>query len=80
MHESENYLRVMFNYKLTVLCSSNVLLTASTLRIQTIIFDYGVVLDIGFAVVTIVTSHEVISLLLFFSDEWGCRGYFIIPL
>lgn len=70
----------MFDYKLTMLCASNMLLTASTLSIQTIIHSYGVVLDIGLAVVTIVTSHEMIKKNLFLSDEQWNRGYLLIPL
>ena len=58
MYKSDNYLGIMFNYKLTMLGSSNMFLTASTLSIQTITHCYGVVLDIGLAIITIVTSHE----------------------
>ena len=70
----------MFDHKLTMLGSSNVLLTASTLSIQTIIHSYGVVLDIGLAVVTIVTSHDSSKQILLLSEELWNRGYLRIQL
>ena len=70
----------MFNYKLTMLSSSNMLLTASALPIQTIIHCYGIVLDIGLAIVTIVTSHEIIQQILLLSEEQRNRGYLFIQL